>query len=61
MRLTLLGLVLAGLAIWALVAGSTILGIILLIAAFTFGGLDLFKRRPGAHATRSSGTRARDS
>lgn len=60
MRFTVLGLVLAGLGLWALLAGSTILGILLLIGAFTFGGLDLFKRRPGAHATRSSDTRARN-
>lgn len=45
MRFTWFGLVLAAIGVWLLVAGSTILGIILLALAFTVGGLDLFKGR----------------
>lgn len=45
MRFTWLGIVLAAIGVWLLVKGSTIFGIILLVLAFTVGGLDLFKRR----------------
>lgn len=52
MRFTWFGILLAGLGIWALVANSMILGVILLVAAFTVGGLDLFKRRSRAPTSR---------
>jgi hypothetical protein len=43
MRFTWFGIILAALGVWALLANSMILGIVLLVLAFTVGGLDLFK------------------
>lgn len=45
MRFTWFGLILAAIGVWLLLADSVILGIVLLVLAFTVGGLDLFKGR----------------
>jgi hypothetical protein len=45
MRFTWFGLVLAAIGVYLLVAGSMLFGIVMLVLAFTVGGLDLVARR----------------